>query len=75
MRISINAESITVNADTPVVETDKTDVSTVINLKDMINLPMSGWRWDSFALSTPGTGCPTESGGPRKSRSPTRITF
>ena len=55
MRISVTSETITVNADTPVVETDKTDVSTVINLKDMMNLPMSGRRWDSFALSTPGT--------------------
>ena len=43
------------NADAAVVETDKTDVSTVVNLKDMMNLPMNGRRWDSFALSTPGT--------------------
>jgi hypothetical protein len=55
MKVSGTAENITVEANTPVVETEKTDVSTTINLKDMLNLPMSGRRWDSFALSTPGT--------------------
>jgi hypothetical protein len=55
MKISASAESVTVDAGLAVVETDKTDVSTVVNLKDMSNLPMSGRRWDSFALSTPGT--------------------
>ena len=55
MKLSASAESITVESNVAVVETDKTDVSTVVNLKDMANLPMSGRRWDSFALSTPGT--------------------
>jgi hypothetical protein len=55
MKISASAESVTVEAGLAIVETDKTDVSTVVNLKDMSNLPMSGRRWDSFALSTPGT--------------------
>ena len=55
MQVSATAENVTVEANTPVVETEKTDVSTTINLKDMLNLPMSGRRWDSFALSTPGT--------------------
>ena len=55
MRLSTSSETVTVTSETPIVETDKTDVSTVINLKDMMNLPMSGRRWDSFALSTPGT--------------------
>src|SRR5215471_12751090 len=47
-------ETVTVNANTSAVEADKTDVSTVVNLKDMLNLPMNGRRWDSFTLSTPG---------------------
>ncbi|MBZ5673618.1 MAG: TonB-dependent receptor [Acidobacteriia bacterium] len=55
MKVSGTAENITVEANTAVVETEKTDVSTTINLKDMLNLPMSGRRWDTFALSTPGT--------------------
>ena len=54
INVSATAESLTVNANTAVVEMDKTDVSTVVNLKDMQNLPMNGRRWDSYALSTPG---------------------
>ncbi len=54
LKISSSAETVTVTGDTPPVETDKTEVSTVINLTDMMNLPMNGRRWDSFALTTPG---------------------
>jgi len=60
MKVSATIETVTVAANVAVVETDKTDVSTVVDLKDMMNLPMSGRRWDSFALSTPGT---TNDGG------------
>src|SRR5215469_3395070 len=60
IKVSGVAEDVTVVEETPAVETDKTDVSTVVNLKDMMNLPMSGRRWDTFALSTPGT---TNDGG------------
>jgi outer membrane receptor protein involved in Fe transport len=55
MQISPTSETIVVSGETAAVDTEKTDVSTVVNLKDMMNLPMSGRRWDSFALSTPGT--------------------
>jgi hypothetical protein len=55
MKISQTSENLTVTADANLIDTEKTDVSTVVNLKDMMNLPMSGRRWDSFALSTPGT--------------------
>src|SRR5260370_6377369 len=54
MKVSASSETVTVVENTPTVETDKTDVSTVINLKDMMNLPMNGRRWDSFALTAPG---------------------
>src|SRR5262249_51199968 len=30
------------------------EVSTNINLQDMMNLPLNGRRWDSFVLTTPG---------------------
>ena len=55
MQVSATTENVTVEANASAVETDKTDVSTIVNLTDMANLPMSGRRWDSFALSTPGT--------------------
>ncbi|MBZ5579822.1 MAG: carboxypeptidase regulatory-like domain-containing protein [Acidobacteriia bacterium] len=54
LQVSATATTLTVDAATAVVETDKTDVSTVVNLKDVMNLPMNGRRWDSFTLSTPG---------------------
>ena len=54
MQVSSTATTMTVDAATAVVETEKTDVSTVVNLKDVMNLPMNGRRWDSFTLSTPG---------------------
>src|SRR5215475_2238039 len=60
IKVSGVTEDVTVVEETPAVDTDKTDVSTVVNLKDMMNLPMSGRRWDTFALSTPGT---TNDGG------------
>jgi hypothetical protein len=54
LQVSAAATTMTVDANAAVVETEKTDVSTVVNLKDVLNLPMNGRRWDSFALSTPG---------------------
>ncbi len=54
LQVSATATTMTVDANTAVVETEKTDVSTVVNLKDVMNLPMNGRRWDSFTLSTPG---------------------
>lgn len=54
MQLSATASILTVEANSSVVETDKADVSTVVNLKDVMNLPMNGRRWDSFTLTTPG---------------------
>ena len=41
MQISSTAETVTVDANASMVETDKTDVSSVVNLKDVMNLPMT----------------------------------
>jgi len=60
MSISGTVETVTVNANASVVETDKTDVSTVVNLNDMRNLPLNGRRWDAFVMTTPGA---TNDGG------------
>ena len=54
MSLSVTADTITVSADTSAVETEKTEVSTVVNLNDMMNLPLNGRRWDTFVLTTPG---------------------
>ena len=54
MSVSTTVETLTVSENTAVVETDKTEVSTVINLNDMMNLPLNGRRWDFFVMTTPG---------------------
>jgi carboxypeptidase family protein len=54
MSVSATVETVTVNADAAAVETDKTEVSTVVNLNDMRNLPLNGRRWDAFVMTTPG---------------------
>lgn len=54
MSVSATAETVTVVGNTSAVETEKTEVSTVVNLNDMLNLPLNGRRWDSFVLTTPG---------------------
>src|SRR2546426_807553 len=54
LNVSATTETVTVTENTASVETDKTEVSTVINLKDVMNLPLNGRRWDAFVMTTPG---------------------
>jgi len=60
MTLTGPAETVTVEANAAAVETDKTEVSTVVNLNDMLNLPLNGRRWDAFVMTTPGA---TNDGG------------
>ncbi len=60
LSVSATVETVNVVEDSPIVETDKTQVSTVINLNDMMNLPLNGRRWDAFVMTTPGA---TNDGG------------
>lgn len=53
-------ETVTVTTDQPLVETEKTEVSQVINQAQVGNLPLNGRRWDNLALLTPGVA---EDGG------------
>ncbi len=46
-------QEVTVVGSAPVVDMEKTDVSQVVSEAEMSNLPLSGRRWDTFALSTP----------------------
>jgi hypothetical protein len=54
LSVSGTVETVTVSGDASAVETDKTEVSTVVNMNDMRNLPMNGRRWDAFVMTTPG---------------------
>src|SRR5713226_9653566 len=46
--------SVTVTAETPVVETTRTSVSTTINQKSIDNLPINGRNFQDFATLSPG---------------------
>jgi TonB-dependent Receptor Plug Domain. len=54
MTVSAAAQTVTVNADVAAVDPEKTEVSTVVNMNDMRNLPLNGRRWDAFVMNTPG---------------------
>jgi hypothetical protein len=44
---------VTVSAETPVLDPDKTEASQVVSQNAVSNLPVSGRRWDTFVLLTP----------------------
>jgi len=44
---------VTITAESPVVDPEKTEVSQVVSQAAVNNLPISGRRWDSFVLLTP----------------------
>lgn len=48
------AETVTVTAATPVIETTKSEVSSVVNDKAIQNLPTNGRNFINFVLTTPG---------------------
>ena len=53
MRVGV-AESLTVTASAPVVETTRSEVSSVVNEKAIENLPTNGRNFIDFVLTTPG---------------------
>src|SRR5205085_1932917 len=48
------AETVTVTAAAPVIETTKSEVSSVVNQKAIENLPTNGRNFIDFVLTTPG---------------------
>jgi len=62
LRLPLKAtqESVTVTEEVSVVETEKSDVSTLITQDQVENLPLNGRRWDNLVLLTPGV---SEDGG------------
>ncbi|HEX2835774.1 MAG TPA: TonB-dependent receptor [Thermoanaerobaculia bacterium] len=53
MKVGV-AETVTVTADAPLVETDRTQVSSVVNETAIENLPANGRNFIDFVLTTPG---------------------
>lgn len=54
MQVAQSASTVDVTAAAPLVDNEKTDVSTVIGQQQINELPINGRRVDSFVLSTPG---------------------
>src|ERR1044071_3120919 len=46
-------ETVTVTGESPVVDTEKTEMSQVVSQTQKDNLPIAGRRWEGFALLTP----------------------
>jgi outer membrane receptor protein involved in Fe transport len=53
MRVGVT-ESVTVTADAPLIETERTQVSSVVNETAIENLPANGRNFIDFVLTTPG---------------------
>ena len=48
LTVQSSSETVTVSAETPIVDTDKTEVSQVVSENAVKNLPINGRRWDAF---------------------------
>jgi hypothetical protein len=62
MTVQTTQTEVTVTGEAPVVDTEKTEVSQVISLDAVSNLPIAGRRWDSFVLLTPNVTTDGSSG-------------
>src|SRR6185437_378487 len=47
-------QTVTVTGENPLVNTSTPDVSSIVDQRQIDNLPINGGRWSSFALLTPG---------------------
>jgi hypothetical protein len=54
LTVKAGAETVTVTEETPVVDTEKTEVAQEVSQNLVENLPIVGRRWDNFVLLTPG---------------------
>ena len=55
VNVAGQTQTLSVTAEAPVINTEKADFSTNINLNSVSNLPINGRRWSSYVLATPGT--------------------
>src|SRR4029450_4247727 len=54
MRAAGITETVTVEAESPLIDTRRTDVSNVVGETAISNLPINGRRWENFVLLGPG---------------------
>ncbi len=53
MRTAGVTETVTVTGESPMIDTNRTDVSNVVGEKAIENLPINGRRWENFVLLGP----------------------
>jgi hypothetical protein len=58
---SVSTEVI-VTSESPLVDTDKTEVSQTVDQQLISNLPVNGRRWDNFVLATPNVAADGNTG-------------
>ena len=54
LNVASSSTQVEVTAVAPIVEDTKTDISQVVNEREILDLPINGRRVDSFVLLTPG---------------------
>jgi hypothetical protein len=54
LRVGSLAETVTVTAETPLVDTSQSALSSVVNQRDINSLPLNGRNFTDFVLLTPG---------------------
>jgi hypothetical protein len=54
LAVQAGSQSVTITDATPIVDTEKTEVSQEVTQNLVENLPIIGRRWDNFVLLTPG---------------------
>ncbi len=54
LRVAAVAETVTVTAEAPITEPERTEYSATVGEKSVENLPINGRRWENFVLLTPG---------------------
>ena len=63
LTIAQQADTVTVTAETPLVEQARSGISQEVESAQILNLPINGRRVDQFALLTPGATTDGSSGG------------
>lgn len=56
LQVSVARETVNVSEQRPWLETDRTEVGTVVAVKDALHLPLAGRHGGDFALLTPAAG-------------------
>ncbi len=62
LAVGSQAQTVTVSAEPPVLNTNSADFSANVNQTSIDNLPINGRRWTSFALLTPGAALTNQFG-------------